>query len=254
MSTDDPTFSAPLPITPRPPKTLAAALAHLESLGAVDFATFNEWVTLNPGGVFQLIRALHARLPITSQSCVTTSDSIATAPPAPVAEMRDVVEVDDAMCERVFNSELPRKTKCSRIEIAVAREWLAAWRAELGPTLGLVEMREPTATGALELIRAERERQIASEGWSLEHDDDHANGELACAAGCYAIVAGSPCDARNGRIHRGIVPNQWPWAAQWWKPSSGHQNSDRIRELVKAGALIVAEIERLERRHVAERG
>lgn len=77
MSTNDPTFSAPLPAAPRPPKTLAAALAHLESLGAVDFATFSEWVTLNPGGVFQLIRALHARLPMTSQAYVTISDSTA---------------------------------------------------------------------------------------------------------------------------------------------------------------------------------
>jgi hypothetical protein len=32
----------------------------------------------------------------------------------------------------------------------------------------------------------------------------------------------------------------WPWSFEWWKPK------DRIRNLVRAGALIAAEIDRLQ--------
>jgi len=91
---------------------------------------------------------------------------------------------------------------------------------------------------ALEDIAAERQRQIEAEGWTPEHDDQHTNSEMAFAASCYAYEAGlSPSD-------RGIdnPPPDWPWDEKWWKPT------DRRRDLVKSGALIVAEIERIDRR------
>lgn len=82
-------------------------------------------------------------------------------------------------------------------------------------------------------VADERRRQIEGEGWSLQHDDDeHGAGELAKAAACYAI---------SDRICDGALPNIWPWSAYWWKPKS------RRRDLVRAAALIVAEIERLDR-------
>jgi len=37
------------------------------------------------------------------------------------------------------------------------------------------------------------------------------------------------------------VPPIWPWEKSWWKPTP----NDRVKELVKAGALIAAEIDRL---------
>lgn len=88
---------------------------------------------------------------------------------------------------------------------------------------------------AIEDIAAERQRQIEVEGWTPEHDDEHGNEELAHAAACYAL----------GTREVGTNPDNltyiWPWHADWWKPS------DRRRQLVKAGALIAAEIERLDR-------
>jgi hypothetical protein len=36
-------------------------------------------------------------------------------------------------------------------------------------------------------------------------------------------------------------PARWPWSQDWWKPTNPR------RDLVKAGALIAAEIERLDR-------
>lgn len=94
-----------------------------------------------------------------------------------------------------------------------------------------------TPTGA-ELIAAERRRQVDAEGWTPEHDDAHGDDELAHAAATYAL----PAYARTYRApHR--APMEWPWEDKWFKPSP----FDRIRELVKAGALIAAEIDRLQR-------
>lgn len=87
-------------------------------------------------------------------------------------------------------------------------------------------------------IQAERMAQIEREGWTLPHDDSHANGEMAQAAGCYALHAGQPPAAQ---VAHGMAPQDWPWDARWWKPK------DRRRDLVRAAALIVAEIERLDR-------
>lgn len=93
----------------------------------------------------------------------------------------------------------------------------------------------------LDVIANERYRQLTVEGFTPEHDDEHAEGELARAAAAYAVADAlrkcSPPGAEN------IVPGYWPWSEDWWKPLP----DDRIRELAKAGALIVAEIERLQR-------
>jgi hypothetical protein len=88
-----------------------------------------------------------------------------------------------------------------------------------------------------ERIAAERERQVSAEGWTAEHDDQHDRGELRGAAACYLIVGlGAAWEA---------VPAVWPF-----EPASYKLGSD-IDNLVKAGALIAAEIDRLERAHVA---
>ena len=83
-------------------------------------------------------------------------------------------------------------------------------------------------------VLAERQRQQAVEGWTPEHDDEHNCGELAMAAVCYINETGAV--NRNGG-----KPWGWPLDSSWWKPD------DRRRNLVKAGALILAEIERLDR-------
>ena len=99
----------------------------------------------------------------------------------------------------------------------------------------------------IELIAAERARQVEKEGWTSEHDDEHNNEELALAACYYALPA--PLTVTYGRGEYIIKPNSlFPgeWSEEWMKRSN-----DRIRNLVKAGALIAAEIDRLQRRAVA---
>jgi hypothetical protein len=85
------------------------------------------------------------------------------------------------------------------------------------------------------LIAAERRRQVTEEGWTPEHDDGHDSGELARAAASYALVGDY-----WARDERAI--DLWPWSLLIWKPSD-----DPIRNLVRAGALIAAEIDRLRR-------
>ncbi len=88
---------------------------------------------------------------------------------------------------------------------------------------------------AIDDIATERQRQIEVEGWSPEHDDEHGAGEMAAAAATYALGAAFPQKTRLWLMR------YWPWAPVWWKPRGPR------KDLVRAGALIVAEIERLDR-------
>jgi hypothetical protein len=101
-----------------------------------------------------------------------------------------------------------------------------------------------TKTNAARDVLAERRRQIEAEGWSPEHDDRHSAGQLAGAAGCYARhvnARGWVIDTPFDNYTTEPAPMEWPWADSWWKPTTPR------RDLVKAGALILAEIERLDR-------
>lgn len=92
------------------------------------------------------------------------------------------------------------------------------------------------------LIVRERKRQVEEEGWSAAHDDRHRGGELAWAAIAYAAPA--PV-TRDGP---GVSYDPWPWSEEWDKrPGTDANRGERIRALVKAGALIAAEIDRLDR-------
>ncbi|MFA6125486.1 hypothetical protein [Sphingomonas sp.] len=78
-------------------------------------------------------------------------------------------------------------------------------------------------------IAAERRRQIEVEGWIPEHDDKHDDWSLCRAAACYA-------DVRSVE-----PPAAWPWSKKWWKPKS------RRRNMIRSAALLIAEIERMDR-------
>lgn len=94
-------------------------------------------------------------------------------------------------------------------------------------------------------IKAERERQQTVEGWTLTHDDSHMCGEMAGAAACYIMHGITIGNSALSVEVKDWVYRLWPWARHWWKPK------DRRRDLVRAAALIVAEIERLDRRAIA---
>jgi hypothetical protein len=97
---------------------------------------------------------------------------------------------------------------------------------------------------ALNEIAQERARQIEVEGFDAEHDDLYVDRSLALAGAAYADAASWAKDKRMVRMAMSegdAPPSWWPWAKSWWKPTT------RRRDLIKAGALIIAEIERLDR-------
>ena len=94
-------------------------------------------------------------------------------------------------------------------------------------------------TKAADDVVAERERQRTVEKFADWHDDRHTAGELASAAAVYAMPEGYRVETHEaGWTIGGLL---WPWEPEWFKPTT------RRRDLVKAGALILAEIERLDR-------
>ena len=114
-----------------------------------------------------------------------------------------------------------------------------AW-VELGKPLACSENK---LVNGFTLVLNERKRQINEEGYSKEHDKKHTDGSIAAAAACYALPYRKPATETIGVYKERILdyPEMWPWDVKYWKPTP----SDRIKELVKAGALIVAEIDRL---------
>ena len=88
-----------------------------------------------------------------------------------------------------------------------------------------------------ELIAAERTRQLQQLGYTPTHDDDHRLSELSRAALAYTLLA-----SKQAHNPDASPPSQWPWHTKSWKPSP-----DPVRNLIKAGALIAAEIDRLRR-------
>jgi len=107
----------------------------------------------------------------------------------------------------------------------------------------------------IEIIGDERARQISKEGWTPQHDDGHHIGELCSAAACYLFAGDCLANAKEMNEKYNCTPESlkeeiqdnnlgigWPWEKEWLKI-----DADPIRSLAKAGALIAAEIDRLNR-------
>lgn len=130
------------------------------------------------------------------------------------------------------------KTDCPRFPGNLRKMWtggeVQSWLdANIQPLLDSQSAAHPSTQAAKDVL-AERLRQIHTEGWTHAHDDGHNQGEIAHAAGCYVLFA-------KLYPHPGESPGIWPWDARSWKPTTYRA------ALVKAGALILAELERIDR-------
>lgn len=123
-----------------------------------------------------------------------------------------------------------------KLAVNKKREWPEPKDGE--PRLHIKEQPVPAAssesvsqslTDALRDVIAERQRQVSVKGWTPEHDDTYTCGELSGAAISYI----EPMEA------------VFYWPAEWHDDS--FKPSDERRNLVKATALLLAEIERLDR-------
>lgn len=175
-------------------------------------------------------------------------DFVAMVNPATTLELLDELEatahsatVDhEAACSLVEeNEELKRRIAELEIESSVNDAAIIELKQQYSR---LQKARYDTP--AVKDVIAERQRQQSVEGWTPEHDDEHGDGELALAASCYAenfALFSTWQDGESVDWSDAPQPANWPWSLEWWKPSSPR------RDLVKAGALILAEIERGDR-------
>lgn len=98
----------------------------------------------------------------------------------------------------------------------------------------------------VELIAEERQRQIDVEGYSKEHDSQHKVSEFISAAGSYTHSAVMHAlkeeGATNDALTNGIpfLKKSFVWGYDAFKPTNC------LRDLIKAGALIAAAIDRLQ--------
>ncbi len=105
------------------------------------------------------------------------------------------------------------------------------------------------------LIAQERARQLTEEGYTPEHDDKHDRGEMALAAALYATS--EPLFRKHDHISGPRFYNDLPWAGSDKRPCLDgsnvladpriHTAEQRLDLLVKAGAMIAAEIDRIKR-------
>lgn len=92
------------------------------------------------------------------------------------------------------------------------------------------------------LISEERQRQVEEEGYTEDHDASHGDRSLVRAASCYALGTRTFERTFGNEDNRvTLYFDMWPWNNESWKPTP----DDRVKELVKSGALIAAEIDRL---------
>lgn len=98
-------------------------------------------------------------------------------------------------------------------------------------------------SSVIEEIYNERKRQVLKEEFDTKHDDGHIGGEMSLAAMCYCMAASvaARVPATEKQYQSSPAAPVWPWNEDWWKPKNPR------RDLIRAAALIVAEIERLDR-------
>lgn len=149
------------------------------------------------------------------------AEFIAAASPATVLALLDERERNQQYIKRrdQENEDIALTVGRLRVELESAEKRIA-------------ELEARSFNPAILDVVAERQRQQSVEGWTPEHDNAYQNSELADAAACYAI------HAHNQGFS---TPAHWPWSPDWWKQSGARC------DLVKAGALILAEIERIDR-------
>lgn len=143
---------------------------------------------------------------------------------AMVRQMREALQRIDNAIDRDDWAGDDRMMDITGPAIAAADQWLA-------------QQSGPLTDAALDVL-AERRRQAEVEGWTPEHDDQHRTGGMAVAAACYAAWS------MPSRAASEAVAGMWPWtgwATKWFKPKDTRHN------LVRAAALLLAEIERLDR-------
>lgn len=140
-------------------------------------------------------------------------------------------------------SSLPRAMHQQLLDMLGAQDHQGA-AARIGELVGLELLLHAGGAGkGVTAIAQERRGQIEREGYNPDDDLRYRHGELARAADCYVRLEAmrSLAETVPGTSVDDRVPPEWPWDAEWWKPKGRRDN------LVRAGALIAAELDRMDR-------
>jgi len=92
-------------------------------------------------------------------------------------------------------------------------------------------------------VLAERQRQWQGEDWTPSHDDSHKDRELARMGAAYALQYVH----RAGVIAHGMKYTQLVGAEEYVPDDWEFKPKNPRRDLVRAAALLIAEIERIDR-------
>lgn len=223
-----------------PAEPVAWPATSIDDLKPIGFASAMDVLTYVPSMQIGL------RLPGVRDVPMYTGDQLQAAvnferngsvPPA--AEVEERRELSEQRLREIIDEHLTAAYACTRVWEA----WSVGTMAEddfvpLRETEFVDDLTAAILAKSVELsnaardVLAERARQISAEGWTAEHDDEYTSNELSRAAACYAL-------GNTGHAGRGV--SFWPWDVSWWRPQGQRRN------LIKAGALILAEIERLDR-------
>jgi len=185
-----------------------------------------------------LEQALDAAAAVGMQDVADELDRLLTPTTAATA-IRDLDKAEGEQPDLNFHLLALAERSCSLLEdwIQLSNSKDAPLTNQVRETRALLESQSPTWSTAIRDLLAERRRQIHVEGWSKEHDDTERRGELASAAATYALKAIG---------FTAFEEELWPWTRDWLKPGTPRAM------LVKAGALILAELERLDRLSATE--
>ena len=180
--------------------------------------------------------------------CATAANGLlleidnAFAAPAPAVTGKAHPSPASAGSEQRAAAPVQPNDKVGCPDCATARAAANSWKDEL---MRLKVERSAITAGAADVL-AERRRQVEAEGWDAKHDDAHGPATMAVAGACYALSYASVTSKehvawrdRYGSSAAGL----WPWDVEWFKPKLREPR----RDLVRAAALLLAEIERLDR-------
>lgn len=181
-----------------------------------------------PHGILNDYEALAGKL----LSALSTPAAADAPAPAPVALRKAFSLLDRMPINEGYHDEIVETLDALRAAIAASQP--APVEAQAVPTQAARD------------VLGERQRQISAEGWTPEHDE----GEMAMAAAGYAVKASDQIQCVAHGFDESTLdddvtapqPGLDPWPHAW-----GFKPCPPRRALVKAGALILAEIERLDR-------
>ena len=228
------------------------ALATAAAANQYDVVALNDYGTaVPPATVLGLIAEIERHRLMNAEGCKPDSNiQLCGLPCAGAASCCSLVKAEGEQPDLNFQLLLLAERSCSLLEDWIQHTSVSdqGLNDQIKETRERLEEQSPTWSTAVRDLLAERRRQVREEGRALERDDQYTEGQLAQASSAYAFWADPRGASQDDPIDylNSTPTGLWPWAKEYWKPTS-----QRLM-LIKAGALILAEIERLDRQMARE--